>query len=126
MIGIDDYGEVRAALAYTFGTGEDDYEDRSRIEVHLLFIDEQFRVGTALPETIHALSLHVLGLPQNIREIGFYCTPTTGNRRLYGKFATVRNTREHPCGMLDFYTATPESLRLYAVSRVSHRKTINE
>lgn len=119
MIGLDDDGQVKGALAYTYGTGEDDYENRSRLEVHLLYIDKPFRGGTTLVETIHALSSHVFTLPQRIGEIGFYCVPAKGNRRLYGKFATIRNTRLHPCGMLDFYTASPESLRKYAVNRLS-------
>ncbi|TMV52288.1 hypothetical protein FE783_04930 [Paenibacillus mesophilus] len=126
MIALDDYGQVGGALAYTYGTGEDDYENRSRIEVHLLYIDKPFRGEKALVETIQALSSHVLALPQRIGEIGFYCVPAKGNRRLYGKCATIRNTKLHPCGILDFYTAAPESLRQYAVSRMAREKTERE
>ncbi|WP_409345397.1 hypothetical protein [Paenibacillus sp. MBLB4367] len=122
MIGIDGSGQVRGALAYTYGTGEDDYEDRSRIEVHLLFIEKSERSGTALAEMIHAFSLQVLGLPKKIGEIGFYVMPTSGNRRLFGKLATLRNTKEHPCGILDFYTAVPESLLHYVTGLLSARR----
>lgn len=122
MVGLDGAGHVRGALAYTYGTGEDDYEDRSRIEVHLLFIDEGVRSGTALAETMHALSARVIGLPQKIEEIGFYGMPTAVQRRLFGKFAVIRNTREHPCGLLDFYTAAPESLLHYAAGLLSARR----
>jgi|GEM_PF-1855181 len=126
MIGIDGKGQVRGALAYTFGTGEDDYQDRNRIEVHLLYIDEGARSLTGLADTIHAFSQQVLGLLQHISEIGFYCDATDHNRRLYGKFAMRQNTKLHACGMLDFYTVTPESLRQYTENRAFRREQIRE
>lgn len=126
MIGLDGIGQVRGALAYTHGTGEGDYEDLSRIEVHLLYIEESVRYGGALIEAVQALSLRVIGLPGKIEEIGFYGMPTVGNRRLFGKIATLSNTKMHPCGLLDFYVATPENLRQYADRLDSRRKALSE
>lgn len=122
MIGIDGHGRVKGALTYTNGTGEGDYEDLNRIEVHLLYIEEGERCGGAFVAAVHALSLRVIGLPRKIEEIGFYSMPTDGNRRLFGKIATLSNTKMHPCGLLDFYVATPESLRQYADRLDSRRK----
>jgi len=112
IVGIDGEGRARGAIAFTCGTGEDAYKDRTRIEVHLLFIDEEARGnGAALAGAIRALHRTAAGLPQPIEEIGFYAAPTPAFRRLFGKAAALRSTRTHPCGLLDFYSVSADSLR---------------
>ncbi len=121
MIGVNEQGLVRGVLAYTFGTGEDDYEDRTRMEIHLLYLESGYRGRTELVEVLDALAEREMELPQPIVEIGFYCKPTDGYRRLFGKFATVDNTKEHPCGLLDFYLTTPDRIMQYVYQHPSRR-----
>lgn len=115
LIGRDRDGRVTAALAYTVGTGEDKYADPTRIEVHLLFVEKRSQRGRMPLALMRRLADHLLDLPSpaGVREIVFYAAPTAGNRRLYGKFAALKYTSEQPCGPLDFYSATPESLLEY-------------
>lgn len=125
LIAVDGHGQVRGAMAYTFGTGEDNYNDRSRIEVHLLYLEAGIRCGKEFLRTIDALTERELELPQPIGEVGFYCAPTEGYRKLFGNFATVDHTKMHPCGLLDFYLTTPERLRQYVFRCSSRRRQKN-
>ncbi|MCD9025285.1 hypothetical protein [Cohnella silvisoli] len=114
MIGLDSSGEIAGVLAYTSGTGEDKYQDRTKIEVHLLFIEKRMRSGRMLTEAMRTLAGMILDSPSEIREIAFYANPSAINRRLFGKFAELIHTSEHPCGMLDYYRVIPERLLVYA------------
>jgi len=117
LLGRDRSGRIAAAIAYTIGTGEDKYADRSRIEVHLLHIESRMRGGRTLTEAMRMLAEHVRALPDGVRELVFFAPITDRNRRLYAKFASLMYTSEQPCGLLDFYAATPESLLRYAAAR---------
>jgi hypothetical protein len=121
MIALDRHNQVRGVLAYTYGTGEDQQADRTRIEVHLLYIEAGFRTGIKLMDVMDALAEREVELSQPISDVEFYCTPTAAHRRLFGKFATVSNTRMHPCGLLDFYLTTPDRLRQYVAGITSRR-----
>lgn len=117
LIGLDGSGRIAGALAYTSGTDMDGYRDRTKIEVHLLFIEERMRTGMMLLEAMRALAEKTLESPDGIGEIVFYAVPSAGNRRLFGKFAVLAHTTEFPCGMLDCYKATPEQLLNYVSLR---------
>ncbi|MBP1991935.1 hypothetical protein [Paenibacillus eucommiae] len=114
IIGIDSSGQIIGVLAYTIGAGEDDYEDQTRIEVHLLYIKERPLRGRILLAAMHKLARQILDSPNAFREVVFYAAPSSDNRKLFAKFAALESTTEHPCGLLDFYTATPKSLLEYA------------
>jgi hypothetical protein len=119
MIALDGNRQVRGLLAYTYGTGEDKNADQTRIEVHHLYLEAQFRTGTKFVEAMEALVEREVELTQPIRQIEFYCTPTEAHRRLFGKIAAISNTRMHPCGMLDFYITTPDRVRQYVARKVN-------
>lgn len=113
MIGRDREGRVSAVLAYTLGSTEDKYADRSRVEVHLLFFARRLRYGRPLLQAMRALGDRLMELPIGVREVVFYASESEANRRLYGKFAAIHYTSEQPCGRLDFYGITPERLLEY-------------
>jgi hypothetical protein len=113
-IGRDRGGRVSAALAFTLGTAEDRYADRSRVEIHLLFFERRLRYGRPMLKAMRMLADHLMDLPAQVREVVFYANVTEANRRLYGKFAALRYTSEQPCGLLDFYGTTPERLLEFA------------
>ncbi|WP_372632301.1 hypothetical protein [Cohnella sp.] len=108
MIGRDDSGRVVAALAYTLGTMEDSYADRSRVEVHLLFFERRLRRGRPLLQAMSMAAEHWLELAAGVREVVFFAPVAKESRRLYGKFAQWQYMSEQPCGQLDFYATTPE------------------
>lgn len=110
MIGRSGSGKISGVLAYTSGTGEDQYRDRTKLEVHLLFIEKSLRNGRLLKDAMHSLAEKAMDSPDGISEIAFYAEPTARNRRLFGKFAALAHTTEHPCGLLDYYLTTPERL----------------
>ncbi|MFD0696328.1 hypothetical protein ACFQZT_19870 [Paenibacillus sp. GCM10027628] len=122
MIALDGRGQVRGLLAYTFETAEDGNVDRTRIEVHLIYLEAGFRGGRTPLEAMAALVEREQELYEPIEQIGFYCTPTEGYRKLFEKFATVSNTEMHPCGMLSFYVTTPERLKEYVARYASLKK----
>jgi hypothetical protein len=121
MIALDEQGQVRGIMAYTFGTAKDKSADQTRIEVILLYLEAEYRTGTRLVEAMKALVERELELTQPIREVEFFCTPTDVRRRLFGKIATLRNTKMHSCGLLDSYITTLEQIRLY-IARVAKPK----
>ncbi|NOU93762.1 hypothetical protein GC093_11085 [Paenibacillus sp. LMG 31456] len=125
MVGLDRSGQVRGGLAYTYGYGEDGSEDRTRIEVQLIYLEAGFRGGKALLEAIAALVERELELFDLIGKIEIYCTPTDGHRRLLGKFATLCSTEMYPCGMLSLYVTTPERLSQYVIRYTSRNKQEN-
>jgi hypothetical protein len=114
MIGRDDTGCALAALAYTLGTLEDSYADRSRVEVHLLFFERRLRHGRPLLQAMRMAADHWLELPAGVREVVFFTPAAEEIRRFYGKFAQWQYTSEQPCGQLDFYATTPEHLLEFA------------
>lgn len=121
MIALDERRQVRGVIAYTYGTAKDKSADQTKIEVVLLYLEAEYRTGTRLIEAMNALVEREIELAQPIREIEFYCTPTDVRRRLFGKIATLRNTKLHSCGMLDSYITTLERIRLY-ISRITKPK----
>jgi hypothetical protein len=122
MIAVDGQDQVRGVLAYSYGTGENNSADPTRLIVHLIYIEDGYRGGTALAGAIDALSERELELMQPVEEIGFRCSPSNGYRRLFGKFAEISDTSMHPCGMLDSYVTTPERLRDYVAKAMSSAK----
>jgi len=114
MIGRDREGRMAAAIAYTLGTLEDKYADRSRVEVHLLFFERRMRHGRPLLKTMRMLADHLMELPAGVREVVFFARVSESGRKFYGKFAEWKYTSEQPCGRLDFYGTTPERLLEYA------------
>lgn len=123
MIALDDEDrQARGVLVYTYGTGENKSADPARIEIFLLCLDAESRKGTKLVEAMEALLEREAELPQPIRQFEFYCLSTAAHRRLFGKIATLHDTRTHSCGLLDFYVTTPERLRQY-VDRISSHRT---
>lgn len=110
VIGTDEDGRIAAVLAHTIGTLEDGYKDPGRIEVHLLYIEEQWRSGAALLSALRMLAAKLLELPQEVREVVFFTPSTERNRRMFGRLATLARTTEPPCGVLDFYAAPAERL----------------
>ncbi len=114
MIGRDADGRVAAVLAYTLGTTEDKYADRSRVEIHLLFFEERLRHGRPLLKAMRELTEHLLELPAGVREVVFYASNSEANRRLFSKIAALQYTSQQPCGPLDFYAVTLESLSEHA------------
>jgi hypothetical protein len=114
MIGRDAGGRVSAVLAFTLGTTEDKYADRSRVEIHLLFFERRLRHGRPLLKAMHMLAEHLLELPAGVREIVFYAPISDHYRRLFNKFATMQYISQQPCGPLEFYSVTPESLLEHA------------
>ncbi|PYI56333.1 hypothetical protein [Paenibacillus flagellatus] len=113
MIARDEHGDVRGVLAYTYGTGMDKGADRTRIEVVLLYLEADFRLGTNFVQAMQAMVERESELSEPIREVEFYCAPTDVRRRLFGKIATCRGTKVHSCGPLDFYVTTPDRIRGY-------------
>lgn len=122
MIALDEARQVRGVLAYIFGTGKDQSADQTRVEIVLLYIDGEARSGTKLVQAIEALLERETELPQPIQEFEFYCPSTDANRRLFGHFATLRDTKMHPCGLLDCYVTMPDRLRQYVASISSRWK----
>lgn len=114
MIGRDRSGRVYGVLAFTLGTSEDKYTDQSRVEVHLLFFDRRLRYGRPLLKAMGALADHLMELPEGVRQVVFYSPISGTDRRFYGKFAALQHSSEQPCGLLDFYVTTPESLLDFA------------
>jgi len=115
MVGYDNSGLPAGALAYTFGTEEDRYKDHTKVEVHLLYIEERVRNGAMLLAAMRGLA-HDL-LKSRIRGLAFMALPSEENRRLFGKFAALKRTSEYACGTMDYYTTTPETLLAYASKR---------
>jgi len=113
MIGLDEQGQIRGILAYTYGTGKDRKADVTRIEVHLFYLEPEMRTGTRLVEVMEALVEREIELQEPIREIEFYSVPTDARRKLFGRIAEIRETSMHPCGLLDLYVTTPERVRQY-------------
>lgn len=113
VIGTDSSGQIVAVLAHTIGTLEDGYQDLSRVEVHLLYIEERWRGGAVLLSALRMLAQKLLGLPQQVREVVFFTPHTEENRRIFGKLATLVKTTEPPCGVLDFYSVLMDRLLQY-------------
>ncbi|MNI28525.1 hypothetical protein D3C73_823040 [compost metagenome] len=110
MLGTDSDGRIVAVLAHTVGTLEDGYKDKARIEIHLLYIEERWRAGSALLSTLRTFIQKLLELPGEVREVVFFAPSTDENRRKFGKLATLTKTTNPPCGVLDFYTVTLDRL----------------
>jgi hypothetical protein len=113
MIALDQHRQVRGVIVYTYGTEKDNTKDQTRIEVILLYLEADYRTGKRFAEAMNALVEREIELSQSILEVEFYCTPTHVHSRLFGKIATLRSTKLHSCGPLDFYTTTPEQIRQY-------------
>ncbi|MDF2717156.1 MAG: hypothetical protein K0R28_4081 [Paenibacillus sp.] len=113
LIGRGDGGGVLGVLGHTVGTLEDGYKDRSRIEIHLLFVEKGQRRGAALLPAVRLLTRKLLELPGQVREVVFFTPSTDKNIRKFGQSAELTKTTEPPCGKLDFYTvAFDRMLRL--------------
>ncbi|MDQ6423539.1 hypothetical protein RB620_29435 [Paenibacillus sp. LHD-117] len=113
LIGRGPGGGISGVLAHTVGTLEDGYKDRSRIEVHLLFVEGGRRRGAALLPAVRLLTRKLLELPGEVSEIVFFAPSTEENRLKFGQSAELAKTTEPPCGKLDFYTvAFDRMLRL--------------
>ncbi|TDF97043.1 hypothetical protein [Paenibacillus piri] len=121
MVGLDGSGQVRGVLSYVYCYGEDGSEDRTRIEVQLIYLEAGFRGGGTLLDAMAALVERELELQEPIGKIEMYCTPTDGHQRLFGKFATFCRTEKFPCGMLSLYVTTPERLSQYVIRYTSRR-----
>ncbi|MEK0314683.1 hypothetical protein [Cohnella sp. 56] len=113
LLAMDGDGNMRGAIACALGTGEDNYADRGRMEVHLLYLDERARSGREPVGAIAALVERELEWPRPLEAIGFYAAPEERLRKLFGKLADLDHTREHRCGPLDFYWTTPARLRAF-------------
>ncbi|TVY06977.1 hypothetical protein [Paenibacillus cremeus] len=119
LFALDRLGCVRGILAYTISK-RSGTEDQTRIEVHLLFLEAGFRAWNSLTEAMSALAAELAERFRANSEIGFYCTPTEKHHSLFSKFASVNNTRLHPCGMLSYYVTSLEQLKYY-VARYTSR-----
>jgi hypothetical protein len=104
LIGRGQDGGIIGVLAHTVGTLEDGYKDRSRIEVHLLFVEGGRRKGAAVLPAVRLLTRKLLEQPAEVSEIVFFAPATENNRRRFGGSAELTKTTEPPCGRLDFYT----------------------
>ncbi|WP_240418109.1 hypothetical protein [Paenibacillus periandrae] len=122
MIALDDDGQVRGVLAYSFWVGDDGADDRSRIEVNFIYLEAGYRRGRTLLNAMDALVQREIELHEPILEIRFYCTPTDDHKKLFGKIATLINMDMHPCGMLSFYATTPDRLSQYVDRHRSSNK----
>lgn len=118
LIALDERGQVRGVMAYTYGTAKDKSADPSKIEIILLYLEHEYRTGPRFVEAMQALSERESELTQPIDEIEFYCAPTDVRRRLFGKIATLHHTKVHSCGPLDFYSTPFERIRQY-IARVT-------
>ncbi|GAA3400180.1 hypothetical protein ACFFNY_17050 [Paenibacillus hodogayensis] len=123
MLALDEQRLVRGVIAYTYGTAKDKSADQTRIEVVLLYLEAPYGTGIRFVEAMKALIERELEFPHPIREIDFFCTPTDIRRRLFGKIASLRNTKLHSCGMLDSYFTTIERIRQY-VDRINRPKPL--
>lgn len=121
MIALDRHGQIRGVWVYTYGDGEGGKPDETRMEVHHLFLEAGVRTGAAFVEALEALIERESELPLPIGEVHFYSIPTDARRRLFGKLASIRDTRMHPCGLLDSYVTTPDRVKQY-IARLHSRK----
>jgi hypothetical protein len=104
LIGRDPSGNARGILAHTIGTLDDGYRDKGKIEIHLLYVEEPWRRGSTLTSALRVFTQKLLEMQQEVKEIVFFTPATSGNRRKYGRSASLAKTTEPPCGRLDFYS----------------------
>ncbi|MBB6672230.1 hypothetical protein [Cohnella nanjingensis] len=110
LIGRDRDGRVAAVLAHTVGTLDDGYRDLSKVEIHLLYLEEGRREGATLLSGLRAFVRHLLESPRETKEVVFFTPSNEENRRRFGKVATRVKTTEPPCGTLDYYAIPMDRL----------------
>lgn len=98
----DDF-EVVGAAGFVYGTGADEFQDRSRCQVEIAFLRKDVRSGTSFVRGLRALLDLMRGGTEGaeVRDVQFWLTGEQSRTRLFAKLLALPGAEATPIdGML--------------------------